>query len=291
MVLNRFDINKDILRQKIGNFHEDYGVIFDEIKFGNISEVSKIYRLRKNWASLDFRQLNKDVLESLKLVNGKTFFANAKFFDKIPISAKSIKKKINSLMKKENISYKENGDIEFLVQFKKENDIMYRVLVRENKEKLERNDYGKFIVAIENPGSVIEISDFLRICWIFKIPLVIVSNNDKKFQILLNKAKKMTKGIPYEKLSLKIANQLPKDYVKIGFSIHASKDEKDLSGILNKEKIALIFGDEKFGLSQKARDDCDYLIKLTPEDRKPLRASHALSYVLGVYQEFKNRNL
>lgn len=287
LVLNRFDINKEILQQKIGAFHEDHGVIVDEIRFGNISEVSKVYRLRNNWASLDFKQLNKDILGSLKLVSGKTFFASAKFFDKIPISAKSIKKKINSLMKKENIPYKENGEIEFLVQFKRDKNIMYRVLVRENTDQLENTYRNNITVVLEEPGSVIEISDFLRICWIFKLPLAIVAKNGKGFQYLLNKAKKMTKGIPYERFDLKIISEVPKNYVKIGFSIHAKSNEKELVKLLKKEKIALIFGDEKFGLTQKTRDNCDYLVKLTPENRKPLRASHALSYVLGVYQESK----
>ena len=95
----------------------------------------------------------------------------------------------------------------------------------------------------------------------------------------------MTKGIPYEKFNLTLSNELPKDYIKVGFSIKAKLNEKDLLKILQNKKLALIFGDEKFGLSQRVRDECNYLIKLTSETKKPLRASHALSYVLGFYKK------
>ncbi len=285
LTLNRFEIDKAKLRNKIGNFYEDHGTIVDSIKFKDISEVDKIYFLSSDWKRLDFRLFNEDILKAFKLVNGNSFFAKTKFFDKIPLSSKSIVKKINSLMKKEGLGYKENGAIEFLVQFKKEKDICYRVLVRENNPKETNLGINNLTIILENPGSVIEISDFLRICWIFKLPLIIATQNSNKFQYLLNKAKKMTKGIPYEKFNLSISNEIPKDDVKVGFSIKAKLNEKDLLKILQNKKLALIFGDEKFGLPQKVRDECNYLVRLTPETKKPLRASHALSYVLGFYQK------
>lgn len=283
LVLNRFEIDKNKLREKIGNFYEDHGIIVDSIKFKDITEVNKIYILSNNWKKLNFKDFNQDILKAFNLVKGNNFFAKTKFFDKIPISSKSIIKKINSLMRKENISYKENGEIEFLAQFKRDKDIFYRVLVRENKLNQNKFDLSKFTIVLENPDSVIEISDFLRICWIFKLPLIIISKEDKKFLYLLNKAKKMTKGIPYEKLNLKILKELPMGFVKVGFSIKAKLNEKYLPKILENKKIALIFGDEKFGLTQKLRDECNFLVKLTDETKKPLRASQALSYVLGFY--------
>ena len=144
----------------------------------------------------------------------------------------------------------------------------------------------KFIVILENPGSVIEISDFLRICHIFKIPLYFL-NTDSKFNFLLEKAKKMTKGIAYDNFKINIIKEIPKDFVKVGFSIKASKNEKDLVKIFENKKIALVFGDEKFGLKQETRDKMNFNIRLTPEIKKPLRASHALSYVLGIYARKK----
>lgn len=287
LVLHRFEIDKRRLKEKIGDFYEDHGIIVENTNFNVLNEVEKVYILYNYWKKLDFKKFNLDILDAFKLVRGKTFFARTKFFDKIPISSKSIIKKINSLMKKEGLAYRENGEIEFLIQFKKEKEVMYRVLVRENFQDTIKIDFSKFTVMLEEPRSVIEISDFLRICWIFKIPLIIISKNDKKFQYILNKAKKMTKGIPYEKFNLKISSEIPKNFIKIGFSIHAKLNEKDLIEILNKEKIALIFGDEKFGLPQKTREQCDYMIKLTSETKKPLRASHALSYIIGIYTSNK----
>jgi len=134
LTLNRFEIDKAKLRNKIGNFYEDHGTIVDSIKFKDISEVDKIYFLSSDWKRLDFRLFNEDILKAFKLVNGNSFFAKTKFFDKIPLSSKSIVKKINSLMKKEGLGYKENGAIEFLVQFKKEKDICYSNLGESKKD-------------------------------------------------------------------------------------------------------------------------------------------------------------
>ena len=283
LTLNRFDIDRDKLKQKIGEFYEDNGLIVDELKNIDITEIDKVYFLCSNWKSLDFNELKQDILNSLKLVHGKTFFAKTKFFDKIKISSKSIVKKVNSLMKKENIPYVENGEIEIFIQFKRDKDIMYRLLMRENKVSVDKYNPDKLTVILEEPGSVIEISDFLRICWVFKLPLIIITRNSNKFDYLLNKAKKMTKGIPYENFDLKIMENMPKEFIKIGFSIKSKNNEKDLMPLLQKKNIALVFGDEKFGLTQDTRNLCDHMVRLTSEPRKPLRASHALSYVLGLY--------
>jgi len=37
-----------------------------------------------------------------------------------------------------------------------------------------------------------------------------------------------------------------------------------------------------FGLSQELRNKLDYSFRLTKETKKPLRGSHALSYVMGL---------
>ena len=57
--------------------------------------------------------------------------------------------------------------------------------------------------------------------------------------------------------------------------------------IFNDAKIALVFGDDKYGLTQETRDKLNYCFRLTPEIKKPLRASHALSYVIGFYTAYK----
>ena len=296
LTLNRFDLDKNILIERLRKFgnvkEQDNRIILD----GNVNlnelrklqEINEIYTIHIDFKELkNYQDFNKDTLDFIKKVKGKSFFVKVKFLSKIPISGKSVIKRINSLLKKESLFFKEeNADINIYIEFKKENDkISYRIC-EFNKKNIMKFDFNKFIVVLERPGSVIEISDFLRLCWIFKIPLYIIQDeDDNKFQFLFNKAKKMTKGIPYEKMNIKILKELPKDFVLVGFSKNANLNEKDLINVFNNEnkKIALVFGDEKFGLTQEARDKLNYCIHLTSEMKKPLRASHALSYVLGFY--------
>ena len=286
ILLNRFDIDKEKLKEKIGNFYEDNGLVVLDPKNLDAKEIDKAYMIVEDWKKLDYQSLNFDSLKCLNYAKGNTFFVKTKFIDKIKISSKSIIKRINSVMKKENLSFNENGDIEIYVQFKRTNEIFYRIMTRNNINKEVIVDYSKFIAVIEKPGSIIEISDFLRLSWIFKIDLYIISENNG-IHGLVKKAMLMTKGIPFSNFKPKIVSKIPSDYTKIGFSIKGKENEKQLKIIFNKEKIALVFGDEKFGLSQKIRDECDFLIKLTPESQKPLRASHAFSYVLGIYTNSK----
>ncbi|MEK6862734.1 MAG: hypothetical protein AABW57_01055, partial [Nanoarchaeota archaeon] len=100
---------------------------------------------------------------------------------------------------------------------------------------------------------------------------------------LINKAKQEAKGIPYENFTLNINKKL--EGIKIGFSINSKLDEKDFKEFYNKNKnnkINLVFGNEKFGLTQELRDKLDHSFRLTKETKKPLRASHALAYILGL---------
>ena len=255
-----------------------------------IQEINDIYTIGVDFRELrNYQEFNKDILDFVKKIMGKSFFVRTKFLSKIPISSKSIIKRINSLLKKEDMYFKEqNAEINIYTEFKKEsNRIFYRICLMNKKEILD-SDLSRFIVILEKPGSVIEISDFLRLCWIFKISLYIIDENNDKFQFLFNKAKKMTKGIPYEKMEISIVKDFPKNFVLVGFSKNANLSEKKLSDILNQSRrIALVFGDEKFGLTQDSRDKLDYCVHLTPELKKPLRASHALSYVLGFYAQKK----
>ena len=136
-------------------------------------------------------------------------------------------------------------------------------------------------IVLENPEDKEEIKDFLRLCYIFNLPLNILTN--KNITNLINKAKEEAKGIPYEKFTLNINKKL--DGIKIGFSINSKLDENNLKKFYSENKnnkIILIFGNEKFGLTQNLRDKLDYSFRLTKETKKPLRASHALSYVLGL---------
>ncbi|MFH1209341.1 MAG: hypothetical protein V1663_00950 [archaeon] len=303
IILNRFDFDKGILKNKLTRLGRDVKISEDDKRLIldcsyisldeliKVQEINKIYLMYSDWKELNFKNLVEDCLKAFEQQNKKDFLVQARFLSKIPISAKSIYKKVNAEFKKHNYEYKEDAECTVYVEIKKDKKVFYRIFTSivkmKNKNFTINFNMEKFIVVLENPGSVIEISDFLRICWIFKIPLYFL-NVGSKFNFLLEKAKKMTKGIPYEQFKINIVKEIPKDYVKVGFSKNASDNENVLKDLLNKkivekQKMALVFGDEKFGLTQKTRDMMDYSIRISPDLKKPLRASHALSYVLGFY--------
>lgn len=300
--LNRFFIDTSSIESKFKghasnlksfNFEKENNRIFIEADSIDISAIKKLEEVKevmpvalgyKRFRS--FFEFNFDIIDCFRKLDfePKTFKVRVNFISKIPISAKSIIKRVNTLLKKEGLSFsEEKADLAVYIEFDKDNkNKRYLISMYELKPESKREYRQDRLIVLCFPGSVIEISDFLRISYVFKIPLVILSDKSSKFEFNLNKAKKMTKGIYYEKFPLIIRETLPSGYVFIGFSKLASKNEKDLAFILKKKaKLAFVFGDEKFGLSEDFRSKMDIMIKLTQENQKPLRASQALSYVLG----------
>ncbi len=304
LFLNRFELDKDKLKSKIKSldisaaFDDDNGRLFVNSKldpgmFLQFHEVSKLSIIFSYWKKFNFKSLKEICLKLCEIKNINNYIIETKFHDKVPISAKSLYKHINPYLKHENILVdEENGDIIYL-EFKKiDGNLSYRVNYskREYWKKLNSVDVdlNKFAAVIENPTLISEVSDFLRLCWVFKIPLYIVTKDKTNFEKVLKKAKEETKGIEYYNFKLNISDKLPSGFLLVGFSKHSSKNERDMKEvILGEKKIALVFGDDKFGLTQETRDKLDHSFRLTPETKKPLRASHALSYVLGFYTAYK----
>ena len=294
IVLNRFNIDRNKFFKSINASlvkEEDSGYLISgnlDIKgINKKQEVNSIYELVSDWNELNFKSLKEDCLKSVKDKNAETYLIKTKFLNKIKISAKSVYKHINPYLKHDGFSVnEENPEIIIYIEFKRENKkVFYRLLYGYKKEiKVIKMDLTNFNIILENPSLVIEVSDFLRLCWIFKLPLIIVTK-DKNFDKILKKAKGETKGIEYREMQLHIMGELPSNYLLVGFSKHANSNEEDLIKFFkeNKSKIALVFGDDKFGLTQETREKLDYCFRLTPEAKKPLKASHALSYVLGIY--------
>ena len=283
--LNKFEIDKIKFINKLGNAkileENDCLLVEGNINL-NIHEIKEIYELFTDWEKLDFRTLKQDCLNLAKTKNINDYLIKTKFHDKIKISAKSIYKHINPYLKHENISPKEDSKNIIYIEIKKDNNIYYRISYSKIKSKNSLNiNFSKFTVILENPRLSSEISDFLRLCYIFKIDLIIITkeNIDK----IIKKAKEETKGIDYSNFNLKILDKFPDNFILVGFSKHAENNERDLIQVLDKKNLALAFGDDKFGLSQEGRDKMNYMFRLTPENKKPLRASHALSYILGIY--------
>lgn len=268
----------------------------DISRIAQMQEFSGAAKLMTQWKKLhgfDFDQLKNDTLAALKESGKKKYSIKTKFHDKANFSSRRVYKAMNPFLKKEGFSFDENADAVAYVEFRRqEGSMYYRVSYYTKVWSAEPSaagiGYSRFAAVIENPRLADEVSDFLRLCWIFKIPLFIVTK-EIGFEKLLKKAKDITKGIDYEKLDVKVVERMPEGYALAGFSKLAKESEKGLKSLLSKdgEKIALVFGDDKFGLTQEAREKMNFMFRLTPELKKPLRASHALSYVLGIYTSMK----
>ena len=288
LILNKFELSKERLKDKIkaelndSKFYEDNGLILETQQDINkilfFEEIEKILPLCLDWKKLDFKTFKQDFND----LNIKTHLVKVKFLSKIPISTKSIIKKVNSALKQSRFS--EHPEKVIYLEIIKKEKPYYRIFIIPylywEKFKMGKDKLNVEVV-LENPEDKEEIKDFLRLCYIFNLPLNILTN--KNINNLIDKAKEEAKGIPYEKFILDINKKL--EGIKIGFSINSKLDEQDFKKFYNEnknKKILLIFGNEKFGLTQELRDKLDFSFRLTKETKKPLRSSHSLSYVLGL---------
>lgn len=288
IVLNRFDLDLNVLKKKLkaDNIKQDVKdrVIVDSaLRLDDIlelQEVKEVYKLYCDWRA--FSSFNELASIALKAYKGdKKYKVVAKFLDKMSFSAKEVGKRINTFFKKEGYNYSEDGDVLY-IEFK---NGFYRIGFNESVKTLNVASYdlSNVVVVLENPSNVLEVEDMFRLCWIFRIPLVILKGDAKLIKI----AQEDTKGIEWDKFELLTA--IPKGYLKVGFSKHAAKNEDDLVQFFKvKRKIALIFGNDKYGLTQELRDGLDECFRLTPSIKKPLRASHALTYILGINYVVRN---
>lgn len=258
-----------------------------EEEISKLQEVKKVIKLYQDWMNFEsFNNFKNKCLEVAKNSKIKEYNVLVKFLNKTKFSAGELNKKVNTFLKVEGLNYSENAQI-FYIEFK--DDLKFRIGIAEAKywnvsSQLEKK-FSNFTVILESPESIIEISDFLRLCWIFKLPLIILGDKNKNASYL-KPAKNVTKGIEYTKMEIRLLNKIPRDYIKLGFSKHGKMNEVQLREFLmhvENKKIALVFGNDKYGLSQNARDEMNHMYRLTPETSKPLRASHALSYILGIY--------
>lgn len=281
--LHRFDIDISKLKKKImeldgsARITDDKEGLFVESSipragFG-FPEVDIAKEMVVGWKKLDYAALKEDCLKAAGSFDSYKLKIN--FFSKIPISARSLYKRINPYLKYEGRHFDENSGNIIQIDIKKEdNKRLYRVL--RFSAKIVRAENNSIIAALESPTTTDEVRDMLRVCYIFNLPVVFL--NAKKQ--LVEKSKKMEKGIPYEKLA--ILEHIPDGYKLFGFSRHAVLNEKNfVEKYKSNSKVCLVFGNEKFGLSQEMRDRLDYCFKLQ-DSTKPFKASQALSYVLGL---------
>jgi tRNA(Leu) C34 or U34 (ribose-2'-O)-methylase TrmL len=305
LFLNRFEQDKSALIKKLAS--AGASIISDELgmflvktnaieKCLKLNEVSGAAKVMTDWIRIrafNFDKLKKDCLLAVLDSKKTSYMVRTKFHDKTRFSSRAVYKRVNPFLKKKGFSFDEKAGLVLYVEFKSDNnETFYRVSYSFPEMFSTASgtelDYSCFAAVLENPSTVVEVSDFLRLCRIFRIPLYIVTRN-REFNRLLLKAKQETKGIDFEKMKIQVSEKMPEGYFLAGFSKLAKKNEADLKKFLSEknQKIALVFGSETFGLTQHARDRMQVMFRLTPETKKPMRASHALGYVLGMYTAMK----
>lgn len=283
VILKKFSIDLKLLDEKLKKLNVNKigldkfsgRLILD--KPVELDEFDKVFFEERAVKQLQWDLLRRD-LNELKDKLG-SYNLEIKTYANVRIPKSTIKKKIAKLGFA-------NGKINLLLEILKDNGkYFYRLFTMEKEEKtMDKKLYHNLSVILENPRLVDELSDFLRLCLIFDLNFDIIYDNKREASALIGKAKKITKG-KLSDFNVNIYNSL-KDVknVKIGFSKHAKKNEKDLKKFLLANKnVTLVFGNDTYGLSQDARDSCDELFHLTPDNEKPLKANQALSYVLGLY--------
>ncbi|GEM_PF-2244225 len=299
--LKRFTLSIEQLTKKLHNCGTNINLAVEEnhyllhaetidlAELARITEIDTIYQLTTDWKAHSFPVLRQDCLNALQDRGVKTYKIKTKFYHKIPLSAKSVYHHVNPYVKHEGfIPNEEAYETVLYIEFKKElGKILYRVSIQP-QEAIKtivpyQTDMSKLNVLIEEPELVSEIGDFLRVCYIFKLPLFILSVNPN-IEKMLAKAQEETKGLNEGHFTVTIVNELPKNYATIAFTKHSPLTETKLPELFQmKKKILLLFGNDKYGLSQHVRDQAEHQIRLTPELKKPLRGSQALSYLLGIY--------
>ncbi len=299
LFLKKFDLSLAVLQKKLEQVCSDVvlkpeqkGYLLttssiDVAALLSLPEVETLYLLVTSWKPFSFFSLRQDCLIALQEHGKKSYVIKTKFYDKIPISALSLYKHINPYVKHEGfIPTEDNFETTLFVEMKKDGkDVFCRVGISAGqKEKHSSAVAYPFVVAIEEPRTLDELTDLIRVCWIFQLPLYIITKEIDEKQKLFLKAKEIVKGIDLEKFSYFVQEKLPVGFTVVGFSRHAATNEYRLKSVFSAEKkVCFLFGNETYGLSQTLRDKTDLLVKLGPASKKPFTASQALSYVLGIY--------
>ncbi|GEM_PF-2972265 len=297
-ILKRFDLDIKVVKSKITSLSKgvfSIDPISNRLVFlGNLDprvesfpEIDKVLKEEKNKTPLKFQNLKEDCKEIAKKYNKVAL--RIKMLAAIKLSSSSLKKKIADHLVKSNIHVEEDAPVSVVIElWKEQGAVYYRILSHKNKVPEENKfRYKNLMIVIENPRTKEELSSILRLAVIFNVPLKIIHKEKEQIEVMINNAKKITKG-KLSRVNVEIVNSLDHihGHVKIGFSIHAKHNEDNFVDFLEKsygKKIAFVVGDDRFGLSQGTRDKVSHLFKLTQESKKPLKADQTLAYALGMY--------
>ncbi len=201
---------------------------------------------------------------------------------KIPLSSESDESTFNVYLECKEDESQVVGRLGFIyLDEKKESTHLEPVSIDSNTQ---------ISVILFSPYTEIEIADFCRVSLNFNFLEVMFSNeNNKVPDIIKETSKSAFKGI--DKVTYKVIpsindfiNRNRDKYLFLGFSLHASKNALDLKKALNNSKKipCIVIGNEVRGLEYQTQKMMD-MFKLGTGSSEPLRASHVITYVLGMF--------
>ena len=136
-------------------------------------------------------------------------------------------------------------------------------------------------IAIENPYTLGEISDFVRLSKVFKTKLYLITEDIKSKKAI----KEFLKENSFDKANVEIIKDIKEiKETLIGFSMWGKNTLQDITKI-NKKKLCFIFGNEKRGLKHKTMENCKLIIKIGNAS-EPLRATQANAFAFGFLYNF-----
>lgn len=272
-------------------------------KIAEIPGILTIVIFKKNNFDFATDKLSELVNYTLDSVNGneKPLYIKFQSIGSLPFHKRALKERINKKTSLSKIAdettfnvylecKEQNSQIlsrlGFMYKFEKEEH-----LSSSETEILQDLDItkNKISVILFSPYTAIEIADFCRMSLNFDFLEVLFSNeNEKVPEVLEETSKTLFKGIDKVKYEVipSLNDFISKNRYKysfLGFSLHASKNARDLKKALkNSDKIpCVVIGNEVRGLEYSTQKMID-MFRLGTGSSEPLRASHVIAYVLGM---------
>jgi len=222
----------------------------------------------------------KELVEAIvREVDGETFRLDLSLWKGVPFHKKALEER---LVKK--VSLSDSAAKVVYVEAKPLSKTQTAIRMGSYLEPVVARNYSRFALVLEAPISKGEVVDFLRLGTAFRIPLHVVVG--KKSRNAIDGAKKIFKSFKSGKVILKEFKSVEKaveGFEPVAFTMWPTKNELSLDAVLNDpdKKIALIFGNEKEGLSFSTRRLVWKQFKLPTLSSEPLTASQAAAFVLG----------
>ncbi len=245
-----------------------------------------------NFPTENLSELVNYTLSTLK-TSDKLLHIKFQAIGSIPFHKRAFKERISKKRPVSNESNETTFDI--YLECKEENSkvlgrlgFLYLDVQKESKTS-KKTSLKPITTILYSPFTTIEIADFCRISLNFDFLEVLFSNENEKVPEILDEASKtLFKGL--DKVKYKVIPSL-NDFIRnnremylfLGFSLHCTQNEQDLKKVLKETKKipCIIIGNEVRGLEYKTQKIID-MFKLGTGSSEPLRASHVISYVLGM---------